>query len=172
MIRQIRNPSLRQQVGFTLIEAAISTVIVAVMLVAALNTVGTSRVAQHKAALLGRGRMFAESLMAEILPQSYQEPGSTYVFGREAGESDTSRTVYDDVDDYHGWTESPPVAKDGTALPNSADWSRTVTVEWVDPQQPKQVRVTETGAKRITVVAAFRNVPQATVVAVRTAYGG
>jgi type II secretory pathway pseudopilin PulG len=169
VIEQIRSSNVRQQIGFTLVEAVISTVIVAVMFVAALNTVGTSRVAQHKAALVGRGRMFAESLMAEILQQSYQEPGETYVFGREAGESETVRTVYDDVDDYHGWTESPLAAQDGTALPNSADWSRTVTVEWVDPQQPKQVKVTESGAKRITVVAAFRNVPQATVVAVRTA---
>ncbi len=171
----IRNPqsairNSRCSSGFTLIEAAISTVIVSVMFVAALNTVGAARVAQHKAALVGRGRTFASALMQEILQQSYQEPGATWVFGREAGESDTSRAAYDDVDDYHGWTESPPVAKDGTALPNSANWSRTVTVEWVDPQQPKQVRGTETGAKRITVVAAFRDVPQATVIAIRTAY--
>jgi type II secretory pathway pseudopilin PulG len=156
--------------GFTLMEAAISTVIVAVMFVAALNTVGMSRVTQHKTALVSRGRMFAESLMAEILQQSYQEPGETYVFGREAGESSTSRAAYDDVDDYDEWTESPLVAKDGTAVANSANWSRTVTVEWVDPLNPDQVQTTETGAKRITVVAAFRNVPQATVVAVKGAY--
>jgi type II secretory pathway pseudopilin PulG len=164
---EIRNPPSLP--GFTLVEAAISTIVVALMLVAALNTVGASRITQHKAALVSRGRMFAESLMAEVLQQSYQEPGETYVFGREAGESETSRTAYDDVDDYHGWFESPPVAKDGTALPNSADWSRTVTVAWVDPLDPQQVSGTETGAKRITVVAAFRNVPQATVVAVKTA---
>jgi hypothetical protein len=119
--------------------------------------------------LVGRGRLFAEALMTEILQQSYQEPGATYVFGREAGESETIRTAYDDVDDYHGWTESPLAAQDGTALPNSANWSRTVTVEWIDPLDPKQVSGTETGAKRITVVAAFRSVPQATVIAVRTA---
>ena len=165
-----RISNFRRRAGFTLIEAAISTVIVAVMLVAALNTVGASCVAQHKAALIGRGRMFAESLMAEICLQSYQEAGPTWVFGRETGESDTVRTAYDDVDDYHGWTESSLTAKDGTALPNAADWSRTVTVEWVDSQSPKLVRTTETGAKRITVVAAFRGVPRATVVAVRTAY--
>jgi type II secretory pathway pseudopilin PulG len=170
VIRRIRNSPFPRQTAFTLVEAAISTVMVAVMLVAALNTVGAARVTQHKAALAGRGRMFASALMQEILQQSYQEPGATYVFGREAGESDTERTAYDDVDDYHGMTEAPPVAKNGAALPNSANWSRTVTVQWVDPLDPKQVSVTETGAKRITVMAAFRNVPQATVVAVRTDY--
>ncbi len=165
-----RDHNGRRRVGFTLVEAAISTVIVGTMFVAALNTVGAARVAQYKTALVGRGRMYAEALLTEILQQSYQEPGATYVFGREAGESDAIRTAYDDVDDYHGWTESPLAAKDGTALPNSANWSRTVTVEWIDPLDPKQVSGTETGAKRITVVATFRNVPQATVVAIRTAH--
>jgi type II secretory pathway pseudopilin PulG len=163
----IRNPqSLR---AFTLIEAVLSTVVVAVMFVVALNTVGASRVTQYKAALVSQGRMLAESLMAEILQQAYQEPGTTYVFGRESGELETSRAAYDDVDDYQGWSQSPPVAKDGTALPNSANWRWTVTVVWVDPQDPAQVSATETGAKRITVVAAFKNVTQATVVALKAA---
>jgi type II secretory pathway pseudopilin PulG len=155
--------------GFTLVEAVLSTVVVAVMLVAALNTVGASRLTQHKAALVSQGRMFAEALLAEILQQSYQEPGTTGTFGREAGELDTSRAAYDDVDDYHGWTELTLVAKDGTTLSNATNWKRTVTVEWVNPLDPTQVSGTETGAKRITVVAAFRNVPQATVVAIKTA---
>jgi type II secretory pathway pseudopilin PulG len=156
--------------GFTLLEAAISTVVVAVMFVAALNTVGASKVTQHRAALAGRGRLFAESLMAEILQQSYQNPVEPHVFGLESGESGLNRSTYNDVDDYSGLTESPLVAKDGTTLPNSANWQRTVTVEWVDPLNPNQVSGAETGAKRITVVAAFRNVPQATVVTVKTVY--
>jgi MSHA pilin protein MshD len=155
--------------AFTLAEAVISTVIVAVMFVAALTTVGTSKITQHKAALVSRGRMFAESLMSEILEQSYQNPTEPHVFGLETGEAGATRAAYNDVDDYNGWSESPPVAKDGTALPNSANWSRTVTVEWVSPLDPTQVSSTETGAKRITVVVAFRNVLQATVVAVKTA---
>jgi len=156
--------------GFTLIEAVISTVIVAVMFVAALNTVGASRVTQLKAALVGQGRMFAEALMTEILQQSYQEPEGAYVFGRETGELAASRAAYDDVDDYHGWTETSLTDPNGTALPNAANWKRTVTVEWIDPAAPEQVSGTESGAKRIKVVAAFRNVPQATIVGIRTVH--
>ena len=162
-------PNPQSNRAFTLMEAVLSTVIVAVMLVTALNTVGASRITQHKTSLVSRGRMFTESLMSEILEQSYQNPVEPHVFGPESGESGSTRAAYNDVDDYNGWTESPPVAKDGTALPNSANWRRTVTVEWVDPLNPDQVSGTETGAKRITVVAAFRNVPQATVVAVKAA---
>jgi len=170
MTGQIRNSNSRRQAGFTLIEAALSTAVVAIMFVTALNTVGAARMAQQRAALIGEGRMFAESLMAEICLQAYQEPGTTWVFGRETGESDTVRTAYDDVDDYHGWTETTLTAKDGSPLPNAVGWSRTVTVEWVDPTLPKQVKATESGAKRITVVAAFRGVPRATVVGVRANY--
>lgn len=158
----------KDRAGFSLLEAALSTVVVAVMLVAALNTVGASRITQHKVVLVCRGRLLAESLLAEILRQNYEDPNTPPVFGREEGELETTRDTYDDVDDYNGWIASPPVAQDGTALANAADWSRSVTVQWVDPLDPQLVRAEETGAKRITVVASFRNVPQATVVAVRT----
>lgn len=154
--------------AFTIVEATMSTIIVAVMLVAALNTVGVSKTTQHRAALAGGGQLLAEALMAEILQQSYQEPDGTPVFGRETGELATIRTNYDDVDDYVGWSAAPPTARDGTALTNSTHWKRTVAVDRVDPLDPMVVKTTETGAKRITVTAFYKDVPQATLVAVKT----
>jgi len=154
--------------GFTMVEAVLSTILVSVMLVVALNLVGTSKVTQQKAALTSRGRLLAEDLLAEILQQNYQEPDETPVFGREMTESATSRSAYDDVDDYLGWTASPPVAKDGAAIANSANWKRTVTVERIEPLNPQTVTTSETGAKRITVTAYYRNVPQASLAAVKT----
>lgn len=155
--------------AFTLVEAVISTVIVAVMFVAALNTVGASAVTQYKAALLSRGRLSAESLMSEILCRSYQDPEGAPVFGREAGESASTRTAFDDVDDYHGWSADPPTARDGTPLPNSTGWQRTVTVEWVNSTNPQQTETTETGVKRITVTATCNGIPQASLVALKAA---
>jgi type II secretory pathway pseudopilin PulG len=146
----------------------ISTIIVAVMFVAALNTVGASRLTQHRTALVSRGRLLAEALMAEILRQNYQEPDETPVFGRETGESATNRAAYDDVDDYDQWSASPPVAKDGSALANSTGWKRTVMVKWIDPDDPREVKTAETGAKRITVTVFYKEAPQATLVAIRT----
>jgi len=158
----------RRHKGFTIAEATISTVIVAVMLVAALNTVGVSRTTQLKAALVGRGQLLAEALMAEILQQSYQEPTDAVAFGLETGETATIRSAYDDVDDYQGWSATPPTAKDGTTLANSANWKQTVTVERIDPLDPTKVFTKETGAKKITVTLLFKNVPQATLVAIKT----
>jgi type II secretory pathway pseudopilin PulG len=155
--------------AFTIVEAVISTIIVAVMFVAALNTVGASRLTQHRAALISRGQLLAESLMSEILRQSYQEPSDTPLFGREAGELATSRANYDDVDDYHGWAATPPQTKEGTIVANAMGWKQTVKVEWVDPAHPQQVKATESGAKRITVTISCNAVPQASLVAVKAA---
>ncbi len=155
--------------AFTIVEAMLSTIIVAVMFVAALNTVGASRLTQHRTALASRGQLLAQSLLSEILRQSYQEPTDTPAFGRETGELATSRANYDDVDDYQGWAASPPQNKDGTVVTNAANWKQKVTVEWVDPAHPQQVTGSESGAKRITVTLSYNAVPQAALVAIKTA---
>jgi type II secretory pathway pseudopilin PulG len=156
--------------AFTIIEAVISTIIVAVMLVAALSTVGASRLIQHETSLVDRGRLLAESLVSEILQQSYQDPNKPIVFGPESDESTTTRADFDDVDDYHGWSSSPPTAKDGQPLTNSTGWTRTAKMAWINPSDPGEVESTETSAKCITVTASYNNVPQATLVAIRTAH--
>jgi len=153
--------------AFTIVEAMISTVIVAVMFVAALNTVGASRLTQQKASLSVRGRLMAESLLAEILRQSYEDPDGTPVFGRESNESATPRAAWDDVDDYAGFSESPPAAQDGTILTNSTGWERKATVERVDAADPMVVATGETNVKRVTVTVAYGGVPQATLVALK-----
>jgi type II secretory pathway pseudopilin PulG len=153
--------------GFTIAEAAVSTVIVAVMFVAALNTVGASLSTQRRTATISRGHLFASVLISEICGQSYQDSASP-VFGPETGESTATRADFDDVDDYSGWSGAP-TDKDGTALPNSTGWTQSVTVAWIDRLAPATVVGSESGAKRITVVTKYNNVPQITLVAIRTA---
>lgn len=155
--------------GFTIVEAVISMVIVAVMLTVALNVVGASRLTQQRVSLVNRGHLLADALLSEVLAQDYQEPVDVSVFGRESGEAAASRTNYDDVDDYAGWSSSPPLAKDGTILANSVGWKRTVQVEWVGVSDPGQIEAVETGVKRVTVTAEYGGVPQARLVALRTA---
>jgi type II secretory pathway pseudopilin PulG len=154
--------------AFSIVEAVISTIIVAFMLVAALSTVGASRRVQQKTSLADRGRLLAESLLTEILRQDYQDSDNPIVFGPEASESTATRAAFDDVDDYDGWSASPPAGKDGAVLANASGWTRTVAVVWIDPRHPAMVKSFETQAKRITVTAGYNNVPQATLVAIRT----
>ena len=162
-----KRPAYRTR-AFTLVESVISLVIVGVMLVAALNTVGASRLSQYKTSTRAQGRLLAESLLAEIFTQPYADPNGAVLFGVEVGENDATRDAFDDVDDYHTWTSSPPTEKTGTQMSSWAGWQRTVTVEWVDPADPALVQGTESLAKRITVKVSCGNMPVATLVAIKT----
>ena len=93
-------------------------VIVSILLVASLTMVGASRLSQFKNGQTSRGQFLAESLMTEILAQSYADPyygpGGFGLGSDEVG--DGSRNLWDDVDDYFQWTASPPQLKDGTVM--------------------------------------------------------
>lgn len=160
-------PRRHATAGFTLVEAVMSMLIVGLMMVAALNTVGASKVAQAGNAEQAIGPMLAEDLMAEILGQAYQEPTDTPVFGRES-ESGGNRGEWDDVDDYHGWSSGPPQDKDGTALPDLTGWSREVSVAWAGSVDPMTTSPIATGIKRITVTVKHQGRTVTTLYALRT----
>ncbi len=164
--------NLRQQrVAFSLAETMLSVVIVGGLLVASLNTVGASTTAQSKMSDHGQGHLLAQDLMAEILGKTYEEPVDTVAFGREAGESGGARASYDDVDDYTGWTASPPQYGDGTAMANLSGWARSVVVQWVNSSDLTTVAVSESGIKRIEVTVMNGDAVAASLTALRTGTG-
>jgi prepilin-type N-terminal cleavage/methylation domain-containing protein len=155
--------------AFTLIECVVATAVVAGMMVTALTTVAFSVRAQGKAADRATGGMYAEALLAEIMSQAYIDPTAAVpVFGPEPGEGTSSRVNWNDVDDYAGWTESPLQNKDGTVIPNTGAWKRSVEAAWVSPTAPATASATETGCKRITVTVRHNGVVVANRVALRT----
>jgi hypothetical protein len=154
--------------AFTLVEATIAMLLVSVMLVAAMRATAASGLVQYKAAERATARHLADGLIAEITPLSYEDPDGTPAFGRESGESTTSRSGWDDVDDFDGWTESPPQLLDGTAMDKLSGWQRIVKVERIDAANPSQLAAGDTGAKRITVTVQRNKAVVATRVAIRT----
>jgi type II secretory pathway pseudopilin PulG len=159
------------QRALTLAEAVVSMVIISVMLVAALNSVGASRTTQQKIADRSRGFLLAEDLMSEILRQDYEDadlaPGSFGLGGDEVG--DGSRSLWDDVDDYDGWSASPPQQKDGTVIPDLAGWGRSVTVARAEPGDFEAIApATDTGVKQIRVDVTYEGAVVVSLVAVRT----
>ncbi|MCH7595424.1 MAG: hypothetical protein IID35_02600 [Planctomycetes bacterium] len=154
--------------AFSLVETALSILLVGGLVVAALNTVGASVAGREFTRNRGRGDLLAHHLMSEILRQSYQEPVDTPTMGRESGESGGSRSSYDDVDDYDGWASSPPEEKNGSALADLTGWERSVVVEFVDPNVLTTVSATETGVKRITVTVRHHGVDKASLTSIKT----
>jgi type II secretory pathway pseudopilin PulG len=147
-----RRKKREQARGFTLVEAVMSTLVVSLVLVAAMRVAGMSAVMQYKAAERVAGRYLADGLLNDIRQLAYQDPGSTVNFGIETGESANSKANYDDVDDFNGWTESPPQERTGTNISSFGNtWRRSVVVAWVNPSNLSQTSSTETGVKQITV---------------------
>lgn len=159
---------LRAARAFTLIEATISIFIVGVMVVAALSTVGATRLGEYKIAERCQGLPLAQDLLAEILQQSYEDPNGSAVFGIESGEGTGNRTDFDDVDDYHNWSASTPQNQDGTDMSDLSGWERSVQVNWVNPTNLSQTVGSDQDTKRITVTVTHNDVPVASVSAFRT----
>ena len=171
----IRDPSsvmrLRSRSrGFTLIEATISMVLVSVVLVAALSTVGASQRNEYKISQQCQGLHLAQGLMIEILQQAYVDPAvSVDSLGPASSELSTgNRSLFNDVDDYAGWSANPPRSKDGTTLTGFEDWERRVEVHWVPADNMDTTSNTSTGVKRIDVTVSCKGIPVASLSAIRT----
>ena len=83
-----------------------------------------------------------------------------------------SRVNLDDVDDYNGWSQSPPEYKDGTPIPGATGWTREVTVKYADPLTLAAVgNWPDTSLKIITVIVTAPDSTQVELVALRSRYG-
>jgi Tfp pilus assembly protein PilV len=134
--------------GFSLVEVVMSSLIVGGMLLAALNTVTAAKKAEQDNLDRVKGAHLAQGLIAEILSLEYAEPDGGTTLGKDSGE--TVRNTFDDVDDYSGWTESPPANINGVTLVGMTGWSTSVVVNWATADT-YAAGTSRSGAKKITV---------------------
>lgn len=134
-------------------------------MVAVLTAVGAAAVSRSKTMERIQGSALAERLMGEILASKFQgaTPPPPLVTAQinilgitvnvTTPSADPSRSSFDSVDDYHGWSASPPLARDGTVIPGYTGWAQSVLVEYVPPTGPNAAASgTPTNLRRITVV--------------------
>jgi type II secretory pathway pseudopilin PulG len=152
----------------TLIEVVASTMIVGLMTVAALNSLGAATRSSESIGNRAVASGLADELMSEILQSAYGEPTGATSIGPDGAESSGPRSAFDDVDDYDGWNKSPPQYRDGTNMPDRANWRHRVQVIRVVPGDPTQTSGSEQGAKRIRVTIEYRGNVLAQQTAVRT----
>jgi prepilin-type N-terminal cleavage/methylation domain-containing protein len=135
--------------GFTLIEATVCTIVVGLMLAAALNASGAATARKRHNEDRTTGLWLAQSLMVEVIEKPYSDVGG--LLGLELGESQAQRSTLNDIDDYGGLLEQPPRNPDGSIIPGYTHWSRAVTVEWVPVTNLKSKSNAETTIRRIIV---------------------
>lgn len=154
--------------GFTLVEAVICILLIGVALTAALRTVGASASAGAITERRALGMMLAQDLLAEIVDQPYEDPDEPNLLGLEGDELLGDRTTFDDLDDYHGYDESPPRDADNGVIDGLNGWRRTVQVRRVPLDDLNGSTSSDTGAKRITVTVFKGAIEVAQARAVRT----
>jgi len=106
--------------GFTLVEALVAITITALaggtLLLGITASVGTSDDAERRTIAHG----LAEQALDEVLGARYMElgcsPYDTYLQPGGSEKATGTRELYDDIDDYNGWTSSPPVDRWGVEL--------------------------------------------------------
>lgn len=148
----------RCQNGFSMLEVIISSMLIGVVLVAALDSVGSAVLATQLRSEQMDATVLCNGLLAEAMAMPYEDTDSTAPvdFGAESDEPAVAgaRTSFDDLDDYDGWTSSPPVNRDGTAVDGATGWTRTVAVEkirWNDPDWTLGYGQADEGVRRISV---------------------
>lgn len=109
-------------------ECLLASAVLAIAVAALAQTVSIGQ-KQTQEALRGlRAMELASALMEQICGLPYDDPDGVSTLGPESGE--TTRSRFDNVDDYHGYTEARGSLADsrGTAYPQSyQEFSRSVT---------------------------------------------
>ena len=129
--RTSRGPGRRRGAGFTLIEAAITTVIIGVGCVAMLQLLAAGTMANGESAELTTAMNLAGNVRECLAGVAFSDPEVSASWGLEAGE--TTVSTYDDLDDFDGRTFSPPIDARRVSLPAAeyGSWSQSVLVESV-----------------------------------------
>ncbi len=157
--------------GSGLAEVVISTALVGIMMVAALEAIGQSFRTRRMNADRLTGPGLAQDLMTEILSMPYEDPQNPGgAIGVDSGETVATRSTFDDVDDYHNWNAANGVARSGTARTGYSSWNQQVAVAWID-SATSNTSVTDTGLKRITVTITSPAGVASQMVALRSRYG-
>lgn len=154
--------------GFTLVEAALATVIVGTGIVSLMQLQGTLTQQNAAANQATTAMLLATHIQEAMAGLSFNDPayGSAY-FGPEPGEVLSS---FDDVDDFDGQTLSPPIDSTRAAIANLSQYTQAVTVvpvyanklnSNINPAAPDLPKTAYTGVVRVTVRVLYRRVPTA-----------
>lgn len=141
--------------GFTLIEVIIFIVVVGAGLAGILSVMNTVVKSSADPLIAKQTVAIAESMLEEILLKEFCDPDTvdrtTTPPTCGAHTTEASRTLYDDVDDYNGYTTTTGIVDlTGTAVAGLANYNITsVTVAVTTAAQSAALNAI--GAKRVTV---------------------
>lgn len=150
--------------GFTLAEAMMAVMVLGIAAASVLLPFMSGAAVRADGFNRTLAARLASDLMEQILRLPFHDPndGTSYTLGPESGD-------YDNIDDYHGYTESQGQVKDvsGAVFTDSmyANFSRNVTCEYVYvPPQPVETDPAKCEFIRVTVQVNYSGKQMATIV--------
>jgi type II secretory pathway pseudopilin PulG len=152
MIYRGPNFRTRRRRGFTLVEAALTTVIVGLGVLATMSLFAACSQENMSASEMTTAMELATNIQEAMANMAFADPiKGTTNFGPETGETLSS---YNDVDDFDGKTINPPIDSLRNSIPTMSQYSQVIAVDPVDPNQmsvtlPKTI--TNRTAVRVTV---------------------
>jgi MSHA pilin protein MshD len=108
----LRKPKRRR--GISLAECLIALTILPLAVTAIAYAIVSGQQESVEALRQERAAVLAEALMEEILADAYADPQGAVTLGPDAGE--TARNLYDNMDDYHGFSETAGAVKNAAAV--------------------------------------------------------
>ena len=137
--------------GFSYVEVLLSSVIISTILVSGLRLFGNLGRSQQVLLDQSSADFLALQMIEEIKQQFYEDPDGSSVFGREPTETSAGRNDFDDVDDYHNFSDYPPKRRNGVTLSKYVDFTRTVSVRYVTANDFTQPAAGDEGFKEVTI---------------------
>ncbi len=157
-------PCIRR--GITMAETIVASLLIGLVLVSTIQIVGPMVRATSVHADRVVAANLANELCEEIATKRWTSPllDDPDSIGPGAGET---RETFDDIDDYDGWSSSPPMLADGTVNAALAGWTRSASVTHCDVDDPSVNAASYTGLKRVTVTVSKNGVALARVVSLQ-----
>jgi len=143
--------------GFILIEASISYIVLSLALVALVPMFILSLRANAASEKVAVALHLSQELLEEVRLHRWDEAtpapavhiAAGGALGVDAGENAADKRTFDDVDDFNGWTESPPQDPVMRPLAAFSSYTRTVSVQYLNASF--QVSGAPTDLKQVAV---------------------
>lgn len=144
---------VRHRRGFTLIETAITVVVVGVGVVSMMALIGAGTRSNSAAAQLTTAIQLANTIRDLSLGLAFVDPLTPAHFGPDTGET---LATYNDVNDLDGAVFNPPVDARRQRMGGLEGWSQHITVQSVNPDRLTQALANgSSGMNRLTVDVRF-----------------